>query len=1370
MKKIFILTILNLFTLIKADNLNYQFKRLTIKEGLSNSTVNAITQDRLGFIWIGTENGLNRFDGYNFTHYFADPENPTGLKSNEILTLLIDNKDQLWVGTFDGLYTYNQAQNKFYEVKINQVNLTEANIPVYSLYQDSKENIWVGTSGNGLIKLNSKGQFIDNYHHKSNDRFSISSNFIFSILEDKKGNLWIGTTDNGIDCYDTKRGIFKNFKPIKNVEYQQNVNAILKIYQQSDSTFLLGTRGDGIFSLNINTKKFSPFYIEPRDASETSSYEVYEIFKDSSSRLWVSVHGKGLFCYPQGNAKALKFEHNSSISTSLINNSVRTIFEDKQGNLWIASFQGGVNVLPNVIKRFDSYNLNKANTAVQNYPVTAITTDKKNRLWVGTDGNGLKMIDPSHTKIKHFQPSKDHKISLPDKVVMSLLADDDKLWIGTYLGGLSILDIPSGKFKNYTANGNKGDLNVNFITCIYKARNGVIWLGTNGGGINRYDKETDSFSSLDGVVDENNLGLINRYINTISEDNNGRLWIGTYWGISIYDPYDGLFLNFKKNSNIGLSNNTIYNIIHTSKNEVWLGTRDGLNHFIPQRNCFESFNIKDGLPGNVIYAIEEGNNGKLWLSTNNGLCCFDPTTHQTKNYFTNDGLLSNEFFRTASYKSATGELFFGGINGLNSFFADSLNENYTVPTPQIVGFKIFNKTVKPNTKVDGITVLEKSILETDTIILKQRLNSFEFEFSALDFILPEKNNYRCILEGFDQKWHELSAKQRYITYTNLDPGNYIFKVKASSIDNQFTNQYKAITIIITPPWYKTWLAKSTWILLFCSFLGLIARFTLRRVKLKNQIKLERIERSKIQEINQAKLQFFTNISHEFRTPISLIIGPLQTMSKDSSVARKYSDKIELMIKNSNRLLRLVNQLMDMRKIENNKMKLNVQYHDIITFLTSTYTNFVDLSQQKNIDYTFDPSIEKKMLWLDLDKLDKIMFNLLSNAFKFTPNYGEIKIKCDLDEEGVNITVSDTGKGISEDELDKIFDRFYQAGKESSNPSLGSGIGLSLTKSLIEQHHGNIHVTSTKDHGTTFTVFLPDEDSLYTDEDKTESSIKEKNSFTNSYVLPNTEIPKTITHENKPTILIVEDNDELRRYLIGEFNLQYNVLEATNGEEGLEIALSKLPDIVVSDVMMPKMDGLELCNQIKSHFLTNHIPIILLTAKTSIEQRIEGLKHGADSYIPKPFAIEHLQVRINKLIEIRQTLRKRFTNNDKSSPTEHIYEDLYLKQVDDFIIKNIDDLDLNIESLCQDLGISRSHFYRKIKYLTGKSPTEYIRHIRLNKAAEILSKTNKSISEVCYCVGFNSPSYFSVCFKQQYKMTPLEFVKRNTDMMIKEKNE
>lgn len=1348
------------------ESQQFSFRHLTLADGLSNSHVNCIIQDHNGFIWIGTENGLNKYNGYDFSAYFANPNDSTALLSDEVFALLEDTSNNLWIGTFRGLYKYNPSNDNFIQVPLHPTDNNISKKPVLKLQEHDENHIWIATSGNGVLLYNTKNKTYKTYRPSSSGATQLSSRYTLSVHKVSQNLVAIGTSDNGFDIFDISHEKFTNYNINESYPELVNSNSVQCFYNYSQDSLLIGTR-NGLFCFNLHNKKLDKFTFANQQVVLNDGTAVFDIQKDFQNRLWISTNGEGLICINPNKNKVHRLTHLKDEPSSILNENNRDIYEDRQGNLWVVSYQAGINILPNKIRFFENYNLFDPKGPYHSNTVTSIITDNKNNLWIGTDGGGLKYIDRVNNNTKHYYPDENKTTSIPDKVIMSLLLDRQKnLWIGSYSGGLSVFNTKTKTFKNYQNSEAIGSISNNYVSSLLQDKRGNIWVGTNGNGLNKYNPEQDNFKVFTMTDTLNETNLINNWINVLAEDNNGRIWIGTFWGLSVYDPYANHFINYLRQEGEleSLSNNVIYSIIESSKNEIWVGTRNGLNKFLPHRNSFEVYTIADGLPGNIIYGIEEDNSGNLWLSTNRGLCKLNTQTGETSNYFESDGLQSNEFFRGSSYKSPIGEMFFGGTHGLNSFFPDSISEQYQIPNPIITNFRIFDQKIRPGQPFNKRIILNNPIHETNKITIKQQDNSFSFELAALDFILPEKNFYRFKMEGFDQDWKTLDYKQRIVTYTNLDAGTYVFKYKASSIDNQWPENHKELVIEIKPPWYRTWWSYALYYTLLLALLIFIWLFSINRLKLNTQIKMERLDREKSEELNQAKLRFFTNISHEFRTPITLIIGPLERLLSNKKISNEHGDTLRLILKNSNRLLRLVNQLMDLRKVETGGMKLKVSEQNVIDVLKDIYNAFGEYAHQKNIDFQFISEFDSLHGWIDQDKVDKIVFNLLSNAFKFTPKHGEIILSISQDtEKTIQISVKDSGKGISKKDQQLIFERFYQANNQGLD-FVGTGVGLSLTKSLVEIHKGKIELTSEEKIGSEFIVTIPINEEIYNTSDKYNPDAEPEQKATTAPIIDiqesKTAIKTLNTEEKSHKILVVEDNFDLRKYIADELNKSYQVMEAENGKVGLEKTIEELPDIIISDVMMPEMDGLELCKQVKTNLLTNHIPVILLTAKTSIDQRIEGIEVGADSYIPKPFHPDHLHVRIRKLIELRTTLKQKFSDqlNDTEMEIEPV-QDKFLQKITEIIKTNITDTDLNIESLSKKMGMSRGHLHRKIKLLTDKSPSEFVRIIRLNESVTLLKNKEFNISEISYMVGFNSPSYFTNCFKSHFKISPSEYVEK-----------
>jgi len=1343
------------------------FHHYTLDDGLSNSNINCIIQDRNGFIWIGTENGLNRFDGYTFKTYYSGNNTANDLYSDDVFSICDDHDGVMWLGTFQGLFRYDEANDGFHHRSFIDKTGNRYDKPIRDIAEDEAGILWLATSGDGLIAYDKVNDDYTLYQRKG--KGTLSSDYLLCLYYDNEGYLWIGTEARGLDRMNLKSGQVDNLNLEQIFPNQKGINAVQSVSEGKNGTLLIGTRGEGIYELDKESFTVRELILGDKKNKIPKPKEIYCSFLDSRGRTWISSIGNGLYYYDTDPAQCRRIQNYNPANYGLLNRNTRKIFEDREKNIWIVSYQGGLNFLPNRKTIFSAMDVYDPEMQIGSNIVTSFITDNKNNLYVGTDGGGLNYIDRQTGEIRHFLYQDNSPINA--KVVMNMMFDHSgKLWIGSYMEGVTVYDPVTGKKKLFEKGDSPYDLSDNFVTSILQDNNGTIWLGTNGGGLNKYLPEKDGFSYYTIYDTVQGTNLINNWINALEEDYEGRIWIGTFWGLSIYDPARNYFTNYITGPEVkfGITNNIIYCLKESSSKEMWIGTRNGLHRFIPELGIFEVYNTEHGLPGNIIYGIQEDENGELWISTNRGLCNFNPESLETHNYFVADGLQSNEFFRNASYKSKSGEMFFGNIEGMISFFPDSTDQEFAIPTPLITSFHIYDNDICQGELYDNKVILRKALWDTDTIIIREKDKLFSFTISALDYIHPQKNLYRTRLDGFDEDWRLLDYTQRTVTYTNLDAGSYVFNVMASNILNEWDeNKIRKMVLIIKPPFYRTWWAYSVYGLFIIMIITLFWNISLRRIKLLNQIRLERIERSKAEELNQAKLQFFTNISHEFRTPITLIIGPLARMVNDKTVYRRYKESFDLVLKNANRLLRLVDQLMDFRKSEADRMVLRAEKSDIVRFTRDIHSTFDDLAEEKQIEFRFLAEEESILCWFDPEKIDKILYNLLSNSFKFTPANGEIamtigKMKED-EKEFVKISVVDSGIGISKENQERIFERFYQVNENKNHNQSGYGIGLFLTRSLVLRHHGKISIESELNRGTETIILLPMDDDALSPEEKITPEVPGINKYI--HIIPETgneEADIVVPQDEKKqfTLLIVEDDVDLRKYLIAELSGLYNILHAGNGKDGLKKALDKQPDLVISDVLMPLMDGLELCSRLKENFITNHIPVILLTARTAMEQHIAGIRHGADAYIYKPFEMEHLTTRIEKLLESRSILKAKYAGQvDEAESPELPQNDPYLKDFTEMVLQKIDDPQLNINMICSEMGVSRAQFYRKIKLITDKSPTEFIRVIRLNEAARLLSEGDISVSEVCYRVGFNFPSYFSICFKEQFNISPTDFVKK-----------
>ncbi len=1362
-----------------ADN-KFSFTHLTEKNGLTNSHIHCIEQDAQGFIWIGTDYGLYRYDGQKFRHYINYPGDTTSISSNLVWKAYRDRRDTLWIGTFMGLQMYDEIHDNFINMNLSADYRNGEPLPVNDITED-KEGIIVVATDEGVIRINPQSL-------KTSIVSPLSENALFkgqivtAYFIDKDGSHWIGT-DEGVDNIFPMHGKSTHFDLTDPVGNKLNDCYIHKIFCDSKKNTWIATRDDGVFYKPEASANFIQFTYIEGDPRSLGSNEIHSFYEKANGELYITTNGGGLNIFNSNTRSFTRIRHHANDNNSLLNNNIRSILEDRQGNLWIVSFQAGVNLLVNHPRLFH-HQVPGAETGLdyQSSTVCSFFLDDNDKLWIGSDGGGLKLIDRKEKSTQTYLPDKNQPGSFPDKVVMSIYKDKKGvLWFGTYQGGLVKLDKSTNRFEAYQNDPSNGlSIPNNFVTSILEDSKGNFWIGTNGGGIALFDREKEHFRNYINDPDDPN-SLVSDFVNDILEDHNGDIWVATFWGLSRWNSRYLTFTNYlsSRTESNSLSDNSVFCLYEDLENKIWVGTRNGLNRFDFETEDFTYFIDKDGLSGNTINGILGDNNGFLWISTNRGLTRFNPAQKEAINFSESDGLQGNEFYRRSCYRASTGEMFFGGINGYNSFFPEEIQVRNYIPNLVITGFKILEKDVPIGIGNSGRKILNKSINHTEEITLKYSDKTFSLELSAIDFITPDKIVFGYKLEGFDENWNYTDIKYPFITYTNISPGEYQLHIKAAnknSIDSSPIS--KSISIKITPPIYKTWWAYFFYIL----SLGLISlyfwRLSIQRLKERNQVKLEKIRHEKSEEIQQAKLQFFTNISHEFRTPLTLITGPLEQLLQKKQAIEPFRKQLDIMLVNSRRMLRLINQLLDIRKIEGGKMKLKAEYSDVVKFIRDIMHSFEEYAQEKRIKFNFKTCVDSYDLWFDPDKLDKILFNLLSNSFKFTPPEGSINVDLNIHRKPSNddlaykefilITVKDTGSGIPKEEIPKLFERFYQA-KKKETYSQGSGLGLSLTKNYVDLHQGEIEITSTECVGTVVNIYLPEGDLHLSEDEKIISDEPTSNKYIHispdAYKTSN-EKPETPSGIilSKPNLLVVEDNIELMNYLESSCTEYFNFHGALNGKEGYELAIDILPDLIISDIMMPEMNGFEFCRRVKNHLLTSHIPVILLTAKTSPENQIEGYEAGADGYIPKPFRMDHLIATANSIIENRIRLREKFNSGKvlEGKLVKNTTDDKFLQKVIDLINTNMAEQEFGVSELGNEIGISRVHLHRKLKAISNLSPNEFIRNIRLQKAGELLLEQELNISEVCYKVGFNSPAYFSSCFKQYYHLSPTEFIERSNN--------
>lgn len=1365
--------LLSVQTAIHAQSARINFKHYSINEGLSQNTVLCLLQDRYGLIWIGTEDGLNRFDGYEFVNYKHDNTDPQSISHNQVNALLEDATGNIWVGTSKGLNIFQRDTETFRKVVHADDKSDESNY-ISSIYKDKSGDLWIGTLSD-LKHYHARTETLNSYR-VSSEKHSTATR-VNCIFGDKDGILWV-SIGNDIKRFDPAA---KKFMPLPaSLESNQILrNSFTRTIRQDNlGRIWMGTESSGVFIFDGEQNTVKQLRHNPASDNSLPINVIRELHMADDNEVWIGTRN-GLSIYNFATDTYKNYVNDIYDPQSLSHNSVRTILHDGAGNTWIGTYAGGLNLVTPSSNMFSKIGEQIGTRPGLSYRVVStILNTADDALWIGTEGGGLNY---ANSTLSHFSklPFFENGTDIAGNTVKSLLSDGQQLWIGT-LRGLWHLDKNTGKLTNYPVPEKKG------VYSLEKTKAG-IWMGTNGAGV--ILRKPDGSLTIFKHEANNTASISGNSITKIQQDERGNLWIGTDRGLNYYDGRTFKRYHYDEGNRFSLSNSSVLSIFIDSKKRIWIGTKGGgLNLFESTSEKFYQLSVKEGLANDVIQAIQEDDDGNLWVSSNKGLSKisfsntllpFGQDGYAISNYFVEDGLQGNQFLTGASNKNNKGELFFGGINGITYFAPKDIQRNDHTPAVVFTDFLIRNR---PITIGGENSPLKKAINETQEITLTHDQAFITIKFAGLNYTNPTKNQYAYKLKGLanDDEWHFV-GNQRTATYTNLGAGHYVFMVKAANNDGVWNEEVKALHIKVLPPWWKTWWAFLIYGLIVAALLYLYYYYSLRTAKLKNELVYEHLIREKDQDLYQRKLNFYTNISHEIKTPLTLMLAPIEKLLELNMGNNRVQNQLMLMKRNGDRLIRLINQLLDFRKFESGKMQLQAAEGNIVEFIKETVLAFESYAQHLDVKLNVVSERKNVRIWFDRDKFEKILYNLLSNALKFTHKGGHITVHVKEESEGklpgendfAQIEVVDNGSGIPAQYISHIFNQFEHHDEQGTNIS-GSGIGLAFTKALVELHHGKITVssrerTAEEDGCTCFSITMPtgrahlQESEIITDDLDNENIDRyhEQQSIAKSVV--SLEKKREIFLQNNdgtsPVMLIVEDNDEVMELLATHFADKFTVYRAANGQEGLEKAIELIPDIVISDVMMPLMSGTTLCSTLKNDNRTSHIPVILLTARAPIIYKIEGLETGADDYITKPFSINVLEARVWNLLEIRQKLRERYKKEVTLQPRNIAItsqDEVFLEKVMNFIEVNLAEPTLNVEELGKEVSMSRITLYRKIKALTNQTTIEFIRSVRLKRAAQLLETQSYNVSEVAYMVGFTDIDYFRKCFKEQFKATPKEF--------------
>ncbi|MCO6475335.1 MAG: response regulator [Phaeodactylibacter sp.] len=1361
-----------------------KFDRMTTKSGLPQEHVSSIAQDHNGFLWLGMEFGLARYDGYSFKTYRNDPNDSTSISSNIIRALFIDEQGYIWIGTDGGgVCRFDPRKEQFTSFKHEPDNPNSlSGNRVYSIAADRDGNIWAATLTKGLNRIsfsptgdgqcNVSNPCFTRFRYDPNVPNSLSDDNVWTILIDDRNRLWAGTASAGLNMLDLNGPIdenasFRRYQQDPGDPFSISSNAIKSLYKDSRGALWVGTEFKGLNRFDDAEGKFYYYEFRQRDPHSLSHNHVSCILEDKNGVFWLGTNGGGINIFDREKEIFYPFTETPGDPYCLNGQLVNTIFQSSSGVLWIGMANKGLNWIDPQKQQFQHYYsiAGKADGLSGNL-VKAIYESRDGEIWVGTYSGGLNHFDPETEVFTHYL--QDNAAS---NNVQRIFEDrEGRFWVGTDGGGLFLFGRQTGTFSGFNRGASGTKLSGKAVWAIEQDLNGNLWIGTADGGLNRFDWETRQFRQF--RFDPNDPHSINSNdVRALFLDHLGVLWVGTYGGgLNRYNPVEESFSHYRTipGDSTSISNDIITDIFESSKDgQLWIGTfGGGLNRFDRLTGAFTAYREKHGLANDVVKSIEEDMEGNLWIGTLKGISKFGPETGTFVNYSISDGLQGYGFNLGASCQAKDSVLYFGGTNGFNRFFPDKINKLPNDKYPCLItDLKIFNRSIQPGEVIRKKVILEKAIHELSAITIPYFIDDFAFEFVAPNFEGAEKIKYAYQLEGANEQWQYTNANRRYAAYTSLPPGDYVFKVRATDKEGVWNGEVTELKVEILPAPWETFWAYLLYALLLGGAVFFIRRHKAGRIRLLNELKLERLERQKTRELNEMKLQFFTNISHEIRTPLTLILGPIRELIASGEGGREVRNQLHNINRNANRLLLLVNQLLEFREQEAGHTKMQVAKGDLVKFISETILSFKEAAKQRNIDFSFTHNRDAIMLWYDNDLMEKVFFNLLSNAFKFTPDGGKVAVHAILREESAEVVVEDNGRGIEQKDLPFIFDRFYKFNKDYPGNYLGSGIGLALVKGLVKLHHGDIRVESTPHEFTRFTISLPtgvkhfrDEDIVSGHKDSEDAAhyrIGRQEDFEEAAIAP-------AASADAPELLIIEDNDDIRNYLRKIFTPEYRIREALNGKQGWDLAMRYLPALIISDIMMPEMDGIALCKKLKTTLETSHIPIILLTARTSLVFQAEGLETGADDYITKPFNPRLLKLRAQNLIHSRKRLREKFGRPVSIEPHEVTIttpdQDL-LQRAIQAVEKHMDDSSFDVNTLAREIGISRPVLYRKLPAITDQTPNEFIRIVRLKRAAQILDQADLAVSDVCYRTGFKTPEYFSKCFREFFGVLPSEYARQ-----------
>jgi len=1353
MNRIFVILFFQISSFIVVAQHTFNFNQLTIKEGLSNGNITCFFQDKKGFIWIGTSDGLNKYDGYQIQVFKHNPQNENSIGGNSIRCL----------------------------------------------YEDSRNNLWIGLKGSGLSRMDLKTGQITAFH-QGEAQNELSYNDVSGIVEDNDGNLWFAVDRGDLDMFDPKTNKFTHY-PLQDQLGRALNNALTGIAMDAFHTIWLSSWGGGVYCFDLDKKTFKVHPEWEKQTEDTKQKDIFNIHIDKEGIVWASSSDGNVYALNSSDKTCRQYTVGQE-REDFFGSPVHASCEGDSENIWIGT-EAGISILNKKDNKFTWIVLDEdSENGLLSNGINCIYKDNAGTVWIGTDV-GVNFYNPLSSQFILIKKQANNQLSLSENQVLSILKDrNDNIWIGE-VNSLDKINSNGKTITRYQFDKSLKNCSLHNFQAICEDSGGILWFGSYSNFLLRYNPSANSFSQI-LIPSPAGMNLSYRNIYAIYEDRDHTLWLSTELGSINYNPSTGIFtplfqsdriiypeekthvvyrdhemelwvgteaglrrysLNLElrhvylsqKDDKNTITNNFVTTIYEDSKGIFWIGTMGGLHRFDKKENKFELIKRPNMDYGDPVFGICEDEQGFIWMSTTSGILKYDPENKSFRTYDESDGLQNKGFLMRAFFHANDGELFFGGNAGLNAFYPESLKTNDKKPPVVITDFQIFNKPVLPGK--DGI--LDKLISETKAITIKHSQSVISFQFVALNYISSKKNQYLYQMEGYDRDWIPANQDQRTVTYTNLNSGEYTFKVKAANNNGIWNDEPATLKLTIKPPFWETIYAYLLYAGVLGAILYLLFSYFMVRERDKNNLEIAKLEAKRMREIDDMKFSLFTNISHEFRTPLSLILGPLNQLIEKKDYGKENENLYLLMLRNAQRLLRLINQLLDFRKIEAGKLELNMKYDNIVRFISDLTTTFSYYAVEKKIQYTVTSSIPELWMNFDSDKLDKILYNLISNAFQYTPEGGSVGVGISEvitdNKRYIQIEISDSGIGITPEEKDQIFTVFYQSERRKSLREDGSGLGLALTSELVHLHQGKIAVESEVNKGSIFRVLLP----ICGNEQVNKVLSVDHFSLQNR---DDTEIIQTEKNVSADLILIAEDNYDMLLYLDTTLSGEFKILTARDGQEALNKALEYIPDLIISDIMMPVMDGIALLKALKQNEKTNHIPVILLTARYAESSILEGYKTGADDYITKPFSDEMLKIRIENILSSRRKMWDQYKQSkDIGEYEEKLIEDphkqAFVKKISEIITNRIAEPDFNTKILGDELRMSVNQLSRKVKALMDTTPHHVIIQIRMTQAARLIKENELNISEIAFAVGYQELSNFSRAFKKYYNLSPSEYIKK-----------